>query len=117
MSKEGRELTTEELFELTTEWIGHCDNIEQLSYIERFTQTRIKFLSSSMPVSVVGLQLGVRTENALLNAGITETRVLFSMRPSQLLRLKNFGRRSLNEVTSSANRWGIDIIKNIDHVL
>jgi hypothetical protein len=39
-----KKLTSSELFELTTGPIGHCNNIEQLEFIIRFSEKRIEHL-------------------------------------------------------------------------
>lgn len=39
-----KKLTVDELFDLTTGIIGHCNNVDQLKYIIKFTEARIREL-------------------------------------------------------------------------
>jgi len=48
--------------------------------------------------SIDELELSVRTYNCLKNAGITTVRELLTQSEADLIRLKNFGRKQLNEL-------------------
>lgn len=52
LTKEKWSLTTEEMFELTTGVLGHLVELEQLHYLKRFIDERIKFLKNNLKRTV-----------------------------------------------------------------
>jgi len=59
------------------------------------------------------LELSVRSHNCLLNAGIKRIIDLVNVAEDELLGIKNFGRKSLNEVKDSMKAFGISFGMNI----
>lgn len=59
------------------------------------------------------LELSVRSHNCLLNAGIKRIIDLVNVAEEDLLGIKNFGRKSLNEVKDSMKAFGISFGMNI----
>lgn len=59
------------------------------------------------------LELSVRSHNCLLNAGIKRIIDLVNVAEEDLLGIKNFGRKSLNEVKDSIKAFGISFGMNI----
>lgn len=53
------------------------------------------------------LELSVRAHNCLINAGINRVIELVNLSEDDLLKIKNFGRKSLNEVKDSVKAFGL----------
>lgn len=60
------------------------------------------------------LELSVRAHNCLVNAGIKRVVDLVNMPEEDILRIKNFGRKSLNEVKEGMKAFGLAFGMNID---
>lgn len=60
------------------------------------------------------LELSVRAHNCLINAGIKRVIDLVNMPEDDILRIKNFGRKSLNEVKEGMKAFGLSFGMNID---
>jgi DNA-directed RNA polymerase subunit alpha len=60
------------------------------------------------------LELSVRAHNCLINAGIKRVIDLVNLPEDEALRIKNFGRKSLNEVKDSMKSFGLSFGMNID---
>lgn len=59
------------------------------------------------------LELSVRAHNCLINAGIKQIIDLVNMPEEDTLKIKNFGRKSLNEVKDSLKAFGLSFGMNI----
>lgn len=59
------------------------------------------------------LELSVRAHNCLINAGIKRIIDLVNLSMEDGLKIKNFGRKSLNEVTESLKAFGLSLGMNI----
>lgn len=59
------------------------------------------------------LELSVRAHNCLINAGIKRVLDLVNMPEDEALKIKNFGRKSLNEVKESMKSFGLSFGMNI----
>lgn len=59
------------------------------------------------------LELSVRAHNCLLNAGINRVVDLVNVAEEEALKIKNFGRKSLNEVKESMKAFGLSFGMNI----
>lgn len=57
------------------------------------------------------LELSVRSDNCLRNAGITTVEQLVTQSSSDLLRIKNFGRKSLIEVEEILASLGLSLAR------
>ena len=60
------------------------------------------------------LELSVRAHNCLINAGIKRVIDLVNVPEDEALRIKNFGRKSLNEVRESMKSFGLSFGMNLD---
>ncbi len=60
------------------------------------------------------LELSVRAHNCLINAGIKRVIDLVNMPEDEVLKIKNFGRKSLNEVRESMKAFGLSFGMNIN---
>ncbi len=60
------------------------------------------------------LELSVRAHNCLINAGIKRVIDLVNASEDDILRIKNFGRKSLNEVKDSMKAFGLSFGMNIN---
>lgn len=108
----------------------------QLEYFLRGTEIPFNEISNAMPESIKTpqeykaidlknvspdflfkpideLELSVRSHNCLLNAGIKRIIDLVNVSEDDLLGIKNFGRKSLNEVKDSMKAFGISFGMNI----
>lgn len=59
------------------------------------------------------LELSVRANNCLLNANVKTVLDLVNLSDDDVLKIKNFGRKSLNEVKDSMNSFGLKFGMNI----
>ncbi len=59
------------------------------------------------------LELSVRAHNCLINAGIKRIIDLVNLSEDEVLKIKNFGRKSLNEVKDSMRELGLTFGMNI----
>jgi DNA-directed RNA polymerase subunit alpha len=55
------------------------------------------------------LELTVRSHNCLKSAGATTVWALVQMNPNDLLKLANFGRKSLNEINEVLDKMGLSL--------
>lgn len=60
------------------------------------------------------LELSVRAHNCLINAGIKRVIDLVNYVEDDVLKIKNFGRKSLNEIKDSMKSFGLSFNMNID---
>lgn len=60
------------------------------------------------------LELSVRAHNCLINAGVKRVIDLANLSDDDVLRIKNFGRKSLNEVKDSMKAFGLTFGMNIN---
>ena len=63
--------------------------------------------------SIDELELSVRAHNCLINAGIKRVIDLVNLTEDKALKIKNFGRKSLNEVEESLKAFGLSFGMNI----
>ena len=59
------------------------------------------------------LELSVRAHNCLINAGIKRIIDLVNLSEDEALKIKNFGRKSLDEVKESMKAFGLSFGMNI----
>lgn len=82
---------------------------------EKEVDEETKRVARLLATSVDELELSVRSANCLRAAGITQLRELASRSEAEMLKFRNFGRKSLNElgeILESLNLdWGMDISK------
>ena len=80
--------------------------------VENYADPRLEYLDRS----VEELELSVRSYNCLKNANIQNLRELVQKTESEMLKTKNFGRKSLNEIKDILQKMGLSLgMKFDDH--
>ena len=98
---------------------------EQIPEISRtsIAQTTVATTSSAAPVNealmkpVSELELSVRSANCLQNANIKYIYELVSKTEGEMLRTKNFGRKSLNEIKEILTTMGLGLGMKVDNIM
>jgi DNA-directed RNA polymerase subunit alpha len=78
--------------------------------VEAFNDPRLEHLDRS----VEELELSVRSYNCLKNANIQSIRELIQKTEPEMLKTKNFGRKSLNEIKEILGRMGLSLGMKFD---
>ncbi len=78
--------------------------------VENYADPRLEFLDRS----VEELELSVRSYNCLKNANIQNLRELVQKTESEMLKTKNFGRKSLNEIKDILHKMGLSLGMKFD---
>ena len=76
--------------------------------------TRAGALNENLDKSVEELELGVRSYNCLKNANIRTIRELVQKTEADMLKTKNFGRKSLNEIKDILQTMGLGLGMRLD---
>lgn len=90
------------------------DEFEEPEVIET-TENKIDPLSSNLDKRVDELELSVRSANCLQNANIRYIGELVQKTEGEMLRTKNFGRKSLNEIQEILSEMGLSLGLKIDN--
>ena len=101
---------------------------EHLSYIEAISQPEVLELTQGVSEETVALrkvlnqtidemELSVRSYNCLQAAGIKYIHELVSKEESQMLKYKNFGRKSLTELVEKLDTMGLNFGMDIDSIM
>jgi DNA-directed RNA polymerase subunit alpha len=77
---------------------------------ENYNDPRLEYLDRS----VEELELSVRSYNCLKNANIQNLRELVQKTESEMLKTKNFGRKSLNEIKDILVKMGLSLGMKFD---
>jgi DNA-directed RNA polymerase subunit alpha len=80
------------------------------SISDSFNDPRLEFLDRS----VEEMELSVRSYNCLKNANIQNLRELVTKTESEMLKTKNFGRKSLNEIKEILTKMGLGLGMKFD---
>jgi len=78
--------------------------------VENYNDPRLDHLDRS----VEELELSVRSYNCLKNANITTIRELVQKTEQEMLKTKNFGRKSLNEIKEILSAMGLSLGQKFD---
>ena len=90
-------------------------NFEEITEAtEEPTERSLDRVSDQLNRSVEELELSVRSYNCLKNAGIQTIGELVQKTESEMLRTKNFGRKSLNEIKEILNKMGLSLGMKFD---
>ena len=76
--------------------------------------TRAGALNENLDKSVEELELSVRSYNCLKNANIRTIRELVQKTEAEMLKTKNFGRKSLNEIKEILSGMGLSLGMRLD---
>ncbi len=97
---------------------SHLDifiNFEEATIPEEATEARTPLVyNENLDRSVEELELSVRSYNCLKNANITTIRELVQKSEQEMLRTKNFGRKSLNEIKEILTAMGLGLGMKFD---
>jgi DNA-directed RNA polymerase subunit alpha len=97
---------------------SHLDifvNFEETTLAEEVTEARTPLVyNENLDRSVEELELSVRSYNCLKNANITTIRELVQKTEQEMLRTKNFGRKSLNEIKEILSTMGLGLGMKFD---
>ena len=77
-------------------------------------QPRVGISNENLDKSVEELELSVRSYNCLKNANIRTIRELVQKTEAEMLKTKNFGRKSLNEIKEILHTMGLSLGMKID---
>ena len=77
-------------------------------------QPRAGALNENLDKSVEELELSVRSYNCLKNANIRTIRELVQKTEAEMLKTKNFGRKSLNEIKEILHSMGLSLGMRLD---
>jgi DNA-directed RNA polymerase subunit alpha len=77
-------------------------------------QPRTGALNENLDKSVEELELSVRSYNCLKNANIRTIRELVQKTEAEMLKTKNFGRKSLNEIKEILHSMGLSLGMRVD---
>jgi DNA-directed RNA polymerase subunit alpha len=89
------------------------EGTEQLSEMQT-EQPRGSALNENLDKSVEELELSVRSYNCLKNANIRTIRDLVQKTEAEMLKTKNFGRKSLNEIKEILHTMGLGLGMRLD---
>jgi DNA-directed RNA polymerase subunit alpha len=81
---------------------------------EKEVEDRIRQLQEILDTSIEELELSVRSYNCLEHAGIKTIRDLIQKTESEMLKYRNFGRKSLNEIKNILKAKGLRFNMEID---
>lgn len=88
---------------------------EELEPIEEEEMRRDEKLNENLFRSVSELELSVRSSNCLKNANITLIGELVQKTEPEMLKTKNFGRKSLNEIKAILEEMGLSLGMKLDN--
>jgi DNA-directed RNA polymerase subunit alpha len=78
------------------------------------SETGVRPLNENLDKSVEELELSVRSYNCLKNANIRTIRELVQKTEGEMLKTKNFGRKSLNEIKEILHSMGLSLGMRLD---
>jgi len=90
---------------------------EQIVRTEKQTSQSASQVHSALLRPVSELELSVRSANCLQNANIKFIYELVSKTEGEMLRTKNFGRKSLNEIKEILATMGLGLGMKVDHIM
>ncbi len=78
---------------------------------------QLQMLKELLNKSVDELEFSVRSANCLKNANILTIGELVQKTEQEILQMKNFGRKSLNEIKSVLEEMGLHLGMNVEEIL
>ena len=98
--------------------VGHLELIIDLSETARNTQVMVEKEESKkekvLEMSIEDLELSVRSFNCLKRAGISTVEDLATKTEEDMMKVRNLGKKSLDEVTNKLHSLGLDFAKEED---
>lgn len=124
ISTDGRISPDEALKDATAILKHHLNVFDQVSDTERDFETEGKEVSEEqnrlrklLNMSVNEIELSVRAANCLNNANITTVGELCMKSEQEMLKYRNFGKKSLNEIKAKLEQLGLSLGMKIDERL
>ena len=90
---------------------------EEIARIESKSHRQVPSAHNTLTKPVSELELSVRSANCLENADIKYIYELVSKTEGEMLRTKNFGRKSLNEIKELLFQMGLGLGMKVDHLM
>jgi DNA-directed RNA polymerase subunit alpha len=90
---------------------------DEVARMESTPETKTSTTNSALLKPVSELELSVRSANCLQNANIVYIYELVSKTEGEMLRTKNFGRKSLNEIKELLTNMGLGLGMKVDAVM
>jgi len=90
---------------------------EEITRLETKPQQQQSTANSALLKPVSELELSVRSANCLQNANIKYIYELVSKTEGEMLRTKNFGRKSLNEIKEILTQMGLGLGMKVDSIM
>ena len=96
----------------------HLELFIDLSEISKNTQVMIEKEESKkekiLETSIEDLELSARSFNCLKRAGISTVEDLTNKTEAEMMKVRNLGKKSLDEVTNKLHSLGLDFANNDD---
>ena len=97
---------------------GHLELFIDLSETAKNTQVMVEKEESKkekvLEMSIEDLELSVRSFNCLKRAGISTVEDITNMTEPEMMKVRNLGKKSLDEVTNKLHSLGLDFASNDD---
>ena len=98
-------------------FVGYDYEIIEEEEVEEAVDTEFEEMRAKMNMSVNEIELSVRAENCLNNANITTVGELVQKTEADMLKYRNFGKKSLNEIKDKLLEMGLNLGMNVDPAL
>jgi DNA-directed RNA polymerase subunit alpha len=98
-------------------FVGFNDDIVEFDETPQEVSQENNRLKKLLNMSVNEIELSVRAANCLNNANITSVGQLALKSEAEMLKYRNFGKKSLNEIKEKLQQLGLGLGTKIDHTL
>src|SRR4029077_21208702 len=95
-------------------FVGYGENVVEFEEAELKQNDEKSKLKKLLNMSVNEIELSVRAANCLNNANITTVGQLAMKTEAEMLKYRNFGKKSLNEIKDKLAGLGLSLGMNID---
>jgi len=98
-------------------FVGYDKNAVEFEEVENLQDDERSKMKKLLNMSVNEIELSVRAANCLNNANITTVGQLAMKSEAEMLKYRNFGKKSLNEIKEKLSGLGLTLGMNIDQTL
>jgi DNA-directed RNA polymerase subunit alpha len=98
-------------------FVGYDKNAVEFEEVEEQKDDEKSRMRKLLNMSVNEIELSVRAANCLNNANITTVGQLAMKSEAEMLKYRNFGKKSLNEIKDKLQGLGLTLGMNIDATL
>ena len=98
-------------------FVGYDKNAVEFEEVETKQDDEKAKMKKLLNMSVNEIELSVRAANCLNNANITTVGQLAMKTEAEMLKYRNFGKKSLNEIKEKLSSLGLTLGMNIDATL